>query len=446
MPYSPRRSRPAPVATDQLNPRLSVQRLLMICLAFCAPLMLLPALQAFGQVLDKDRRPSRSQFTSPDGEEQDLVKQMQKRAEQLPSVQAVERAIDPATYRVGPGDVLRISFWGAGSDDVGILATVTPEGKLIIPTVGALEVNDNFLQHVQADIRRACEAKYDPRRMAVTVHLSQLRMVRAHVYGEVNQPGSYTGTAVDRVSQFLQQAQGWSDWADERHMEVRHTDGTADTLDMYLLYEEGDLAQDVFIRGGDVVYVPRIELTDKTAFVEGAVTLPGPHRIAKGETLQTFLYRVKALNRRANLSEIYFLRTNHPPQRVNLFADAVNGDDVRHLLLEHGDHIVVTGAKEFVYVHGAVRNPGNFPYVAGYKVTDYVGLAGGTEEMAGLSKTKIIRSDTGKTEKGLDKQVRVGDTLIVPVAARSTITQYLSIVSQIATILIAASAVGVIKK
>jgi len=66
--------------------------------------------------------------------------------------------------------------------------------------------------------------------------------------------------------------------------------------------------------------------------------------------------------------------------------------------------------------------------------------------MAGLSKTKIIRSDTGKTEKGLDKQVRVGDTLIVPVAARSTITQYLSIVSQIATILIAASAVGVIKK
>lgn len=394
---------------------------------------------------DLPRFRDRSQDVDEKTQNRFKLKPKEQQALQQSLLQAFERPVDPASYIVGPGDVFQLNFWGATSEELGFSAPVAPEGKLIIPTVGALSVIDKTLQQVQDEIRRACETKYDPRSMSVTAHLIQLRSVRAHVFGEVESPGSFKGTAVDRVSSFIQQADGWTNWADERRVELRHANGTIDTLDMFKLYYEGDLAQDPYVRGGEIIYVPRIELTDKTVFVEGEAGRPGPHQIARNESLMDFLRRIDALQHGADLNEIFLIRRDQTPVRVSFFGDAANGNDVRHFRMENGDRLIVKGGREYVYVHGAVRNPGNYPYVEGYKVADYVGLAGGTQEMARLESAKVIHSDTGKSEKGAAKEVKRGDTVIVPIAARIAISQYLMIVSQVATILIAASAVGIIK-
>lgn len=383
----------------------------------------------------------RDRANQEDETQLDRLKQAQQQALQ----QAIERPIDPASYIVGPGDVLKINFWGPASDDIGFSSPITPEGKLIIPTVGALDVIDKTLQLVQDEIRRACETKYDPKSISVTAYLIQLRSVRAHVYGEVNSPGSFAGVAIDRVSSFIQLAGGWTNWADERRIELRYASGKVDTLDMFELYFEGDLRQDPCLQGGEVIYVPRIELTDKTVFVEGRVGRAGPHQIAKDESVMDFVRRVNALQHGADLNDIFLVRRNQAPIRLDFFGAAANGNNVRHLLMEDGDRLIARGGSNLVYVHGAVKNPGSFPYLEGYKAADYVGLAGGTQEMSKLASTQIIRRDTGKTEKGMDKDVRQGDTVIVPIATRNAISQYLLIVSQVATILIAASAVGVIK-
>jgi protein involved in polysaccharide export with SLBB domain len=388
----------------------------------------------------------RDRAKEDDEKQQARLKQKQAEHQVLQQalMQAIERPVDPASYIVGPGDVIKINFWGPASDDLGFSTTITPEGKIIIPTVGALDVIDKTLQQVQQEIRLACEKKYDPKSMSVTAYLIQLRPVRAHVYGEVESPGSFSGIAVDRVSSFIQQAEGWTNWADERRIELRHANGKLDTLDMFKLYYEGDLRQDPYVRGGEIIYAPRIELSDKTVFVEGEAERAGPHQIAKDETLMDFLRRVKALHHGGDMHEIFLVRRNQAPVRISFFGDAGNGNDARHLRMEDGDRLIVKGGRDFVYVHGAVKNPGNYQYVEGYKVADYVGLAGGTTEMGGLGSAKVTHRDSGKTEKGTNKEVRRGDTVMVPVATRSTISQYLSIVSQLATLLIAASAVGLI--
>jgi polysaccharide export outer membrane protein len=399
---------------------------------------------AIAQVSQQAGESSRFRGRAKEDDEKQQGKLKQKQAEQQALLQAIERPVDPAVYVVGPGDVFQINFWGPASDELGFSAPITPEGRLIIPTVGALDVIDKPLQQVQQEIRRACETKYDPRNISVTAHLVRLRLVRAHVYGEVTTSGTYTGTAVDRVSSFIQQAEGWTDWADERRIELRHADGELDTLDMFKLYYEGDLRQDPYVRGGEIIYVPRIELTDKTVFVEGGAGRPGPHQLAKDESLMDFVRRVEALQHGADLNEVFLIRRNQAPLHLNFFGDTGNGHDVRHLRMEDGDRLVVKAGRDFVYVHGAVKNPGNFPYVEGYKVGDYVGLAGGTQEMGNLGSAKVIHRDSGKTEKGVNQEVRRGDTVMVPMATRNAISQYLLIVSQVATILIAASAVGVI--
>lgn len=409
---------------------------------------LLPVGPAISQVSQQTGELPRFREGAKEDDEKQQAKLKQKQAEQQAMqqalLQAIERPVDPASYIVGPGDVVKINFWGPASAELSFTTSVTPEGKLIIPTVGALDVIDQPLLEVQGEVRRACAAKYDPRNITVTAHLAQLRLVRAHVYGEVEAPGSYTGTAADRVSSFIQQAEGWTDWADERRIQLRHATGKVDTLDLFELYYEGDLNQDPYLRGGEIIYVPRIELTDKTVFVEGEAGRPGPHQIAKNETLMDFLRRVEAMQHGADLNEILLVRRDQAPRRLSFFGDTANGNGVRHQRMEDGDRLIVRGGREYVYVHGAVKNPGNYPFVEGYRVADYVGLAGGTQEMANVSSARVIHRESGKTEKGMNKEVRRGDTVIVPLATRTTISNYLLIASYIATLLIAARAVGLI--
>jgi protein involved in polysaccharide export with SLBB domain len=95
---------------------------------------------------------------------------------------------------------------------------------------------------------------------------------------------------------------------------------------------------------------------------------------------------------------------------------------------------VVSELKEFVYVHGAVRNPGSYPFLAGYRVADYIGLAGGTAETANLRSAKIIHRDTGKSAKGPEQEVYRGDTIFIPASSRKTAGDYLTFLTQAATI------------
>ncbi len=375
--------------------------------------------------------------SAPQIDEELLAKQLQKRNEQDFTQQAIEGVIDPATYVVGPGDVLKINFWGPTADDLGLSVVVTPEGKIIIPTVGVVEADRKTLQQVQEETRRLCATKYDSRNVKVTIHLTKLRTVRAYIFGEVKGSGVYTATSIGRVSYYLSEAKGFTEWADERHVQLRHLHGGVDTLDMTRLYEYGDITQDPYVQGGDMIYVPRIELTDQTVFVEGDMLKPGPHKIMEGETLLEFLHRVKALTRTSDLNGIVLVRGKQPPLHVNFLANGAANADLHQMPLQHGDRIFVPPIKEFVYVHGAVKSPGSYPFVVGYKAGDYAGLAGGTVESGNLRSVRVIHQETGKSEAGPDKEVQRGDTVVVPVSARTTFGQFLTFGAQTGTIVLA---------
>jgi protein involved in polysaccharide export with SLBB domain len=374
---------------------------------------------------------------APQVDEAELAKELQKRNEQVSGQQAIEGVIDPATYLVGPGDVLRINFWGPVNEDLGLSVTITPEGKLIIPTVGVIDAEGKSLKQVQDEARQACASKYDYRSIKVSVHLVKLRVARAYIFGEVRSPGVITASSVDRVSYYVTEARGFTEWADERHLQVRHLDGTVDTLDMSRLFDFGDIAQDPYVRGGDIIYVPRIELTEQSVFVEGDMDNPGPHKIAPGETLLEFLHRIKAITRTSDLNGITLVRGQEPPQPAHLLTNGTASSHLYSLPLQNGDRIFVPPLKEYVYVHGAVKNPGNYSYVVGYKAGDYAGLAGGTVESANLKSIKVMHRETGKSEQGPEKDVHRGDTVVVPVSSRKTFGEFLTFAAQAATVALA---------
>src|SRR5512140_2247302 len=98
---------------------------------------------------------SRAQFRD-DAVPQDLssvrnaLKTQQGRIPSLPASVPLDAPVNSAEYHVGPGDLFAVSIWAA--IPVEYQLTVTPEGSLLIPNVGMLDVRGLTLEEVQQQV------------------------------------------------------------------------------------------------------------------------------------------------------------------------------------------------------------------------------------------------------------------------------------------------------
>ncbi len=356
----------------------------------------------------------------------------------IPSVQAIETVINPDEYIVGPGDFFYINI--SGDAETSFPTQVTPEGKLVIQTIGTFYVNGKTLSEVQKTVREAGKTKY--KLNIVTANLMELRTFRVHILGEVKNPGTYLSQAIDRASVLIDRAQSVTEWADERHVEIRHADGSIDTLDLFLFKKLGVLEDNLYMQNGDIIYVPAINLKKNTVTLEGKVTKPGIHLFNEGESLYDFLLRLNAFNRTLNPNEIYILRKADTGADLAIDVDVLGEQNdpaklPENIQLKNGDRIFVPSMKYQVYVRGAVLNPGAYPYNAGFSARDYIGLAGGTQEMGNIKNIEVIHFVDQSIEKGPDAPVQRGDSIVVPMAFRKKFSEYLQILAGMATLVFA---------
>jgi len=108
--------------------------------------------------------------------------------------------------------------------------------------------------------------------------------------------------------------------------------------------------------------------------------------------------------------------------------------------LSSGDRIVLPS--QYVFVKGAVRNPGAYPYTVNLRAKDYAGMAGGDYQSGTIHGVKVLHVRTGKTEKGPDAVVEPGDIVDLPQNWGNRFRNYLTIVSTITSMVIAAKAAG----
>ncbi len=356
---------------------------------------------------------------------------------------ASEGPIDPNNYVVGPGDIFTVSFGVGSPEDQFFTVSVSVDGTLFIPTLGGFDVRRKTLRETLALIKDRSRQKYDLSKIEFAAILTQPRLIKVHVLGQVTTPGAYIGSAVDKVTSFVQQADGFSDWAALDRIQIKHKNGTVDTIDLSRMYNNADLSQDAFLQGGDAIFVPPLEMTQGTVYVEGNADVHGVHQIITGETIEAFLYRIRAIDRSTNLNEI-FLQRDEELIRLDFDSAGNNRLNASTAKLKAGDKLFLSYLKEYVYVHGAVRNPGYFPYFAGLKALDYAGLAGGTDEMGSLKRIEVYDSGTGIKKKGANLEVRRGDSVFVPFSYQARILKILKAAGYISSILIAAKAVGII--
>lgn len=375
----------------------------------------------FGQ-----KKTSRSAFD--DMKQQSELKLIQ----QFGTKEAAEKAVDPKQYKIGPGDAFSFNIWGALETRIPLF--VNPEGKLSVPSVGEIFVSGMCLADVQDLVIHQAKPFYE--KSEISLNLERMRVFRLHLAGEVVYPGTYLSQGTFRVSEMIYEAGGFTDFARSRKAELRHADGTCDTLDMSLYEQMGSLQKDPFIQGGDVIFIPPLSLNGERVMVEGDKDCAGMYPIEKDETILSFLQRIRALNKNTDFQMIMIFRSSSEKGK-ELPIQPFMKEDSGGFLLNHLDRIVLPA--KYVYVGGSVQRPGAYPFALNLTAKDYAGMAGTTGNINGV---KVYHAFEHKTQKGTRILVGPGDVVNVPETWSQRIKDYLGIVSTVVSLVIAGKAVG----
>jgi protein involved in polysaccharide export with SLBB domain len=336
--------------------------------------------------------------------------------------EGLEAAISGTEYRLGPGDVLAISVWGP--QPLTYRLGVTLEGKLLIPSVGEIQVNNLLLSDAKEKVRQAILETY--RNVDVSVTLIQLRKFQIHVLGQVHAPGTYPATAVNRVSYAVARARGFLKGASQRRILVQSGDSLRTEADLYAFLKRGIVDRNPLLHDGDKVYVP---FSEHTFQVLGQVNDPGGIQYLEGDRLSDAIRLAGGIRATAYVDTIELARyapgamdperffivngggifpanlqgSVPVPESLGLFRPDTLGSGPRTLFsnfeLLPDDVVFIRTYPEYRYrrlveIRGEVEYPGAYPVEEGKtRLSDLVRMAGGPTEDAFVPDGRLIRRD-----------------------------------------------------
>jgi polysaccharide biosynthesis/export protein len=258
-----------------------------------------------------------------------------------------QRTLAGGQYIVGPNDALTISIFD--QPQLTGKYIVQPDGTFTFPLLGRLNVGGLTLQAVENELRDRLAKGYlkDPQ---VGVSVDQYRSQQVFVMGEVRSPGSLQFTGVMTIIEALARAGSTTDRAGLEAVIVRsHDEGVSpadaatlaraqDLNDANVIHvnletlQAGALSQNVMLRSGDTVFVPRAE----TVFVSGQVNRPGEYVIRPGMTVRQVLSLAGGVTDRGSTRRIQIIRQRDAKDGKETTVGADLQDKVRN-----GDTVLV---------------------------------------------------------------------------------------------------------
>jgi protein involved in polysaccharide export with SLBB domain len=309
----------------------------------------------------------------------------------------LEGSVDPATYRLGPGDRLRIQ--SIGNAAFTLVSAVDAEGWLSLGEYGSIEVGGSTLDEGRRRIRTRLASFL--RDGQVEVRLQEIRRFKVYVLGEVGRPDAYTVTAATRAAEAIAMAGGTSDSASVRGIRILRSDPAAEIpVDLVAFRIAGALEGNPFLSDGDRVVVPR---RGRVFGAYGAVGHPGVWDLRDGETLDDVLSWI-GLAPDADSGRAFLARfragdaggTADRYDTLGVALDRVLSGEERWILAD-GDRLYVPRiprrhASASVRIDGAVNHPGDYPIFAGEdRVQDALAAAGGLLPDALSTRVTLVR-------------------------------------------------------
>jgi polysaccharide export outer membrane protein len=232
---------------------------------------------------------------------------------------------------IGPPDVLTIQVFD--QPDLGGKYTVEADGSFSFPLIGRVKAGGLTLRGFEAELKRQLADGYF-KNPSVSVSVEQYRSQRVFVMGEVRQPGPVALTGGMTLIEALARAgstlptssgevsivraesskaglsgspQGQPDEPLKPDQEGGSEIFRASIRDL----ESGTLSQNLQLRDGDTIFVPRAE----SVYVFGHVKNPGAYGVQKNTTVLQALSLAGGLTENAAMNRIQIIRIENGQKR-----------------------------------------------------------------------------------------------------------------------------------
>ena len=271
-------------------------------------------------------------------------------------------------YVLGPGDTVKIQLFGKEHAEYSLV--VSREGRLHFPKLGPISVAGLTFREMQATLKTQIEKQMLGEQAVIT--LGALRSIRVFILGDVNQPGSYTVSALSTMTNALFVSGGVSKIGSLRNIALKRRGKIVAHLDLYDLLLHGDTSHDVRLQPGDVIFVPPL---GRTAGVAGEVRRPAIYELKHERSIQQLLALAGGLLPTAYPQATQIERINQRGERTLVDLD-LSDKSALSLNVRAGDKLQVFSILEkmenIVVLSGHVQRPGGYQWHAGMRLSELI--------------------------------------------------------------------------
>ncbi len=311
----------------------------------------------------------------------------------------------PASYVLGPGDLLEISVWGY--PDLTRLAAVAPDGVIALPLVGSVSAARLSVERLTELITKAyAEFIVNPR---VMVTVKEYRKVHVSLLGQVTRPGAYDLPLGTSLLDLLAAGGGPTEAAALKGAQLLRPGQPPLSVDL-IRAMAGEPGVNVRLTGGETLVVPE----DLVGFVtvQGEVARPGRYRLKGEMRVLDVLSIAGGLTERASVTLASITRgaqsTQASVQGASNRTEPLVLDGLllrqemdRNVTLQPGDIIIVPEeVNNKIYVIGDVKKPGVFPMKGELTLLQAIAMAGGPEQRGmGTAASAYVVRRNGNTQQ-----------------------------------------------
>ncbi len=353
-----------------------------------------------------------------------------------PSI-ALEGAIDPSSYILGPGDRLWFNVWG--TLELHQETIVSPDGTIMIPNVGEIKVSGLSLVDADSLVKRLASKCFLKAKLNLT--LSAVRNMKVTISGAVVNPGVYELASVDRLSTLIGLAGGLIEppiespevekglqdkssptnkeklekerkvketlslpFASKRYITIKSADGVEKNIDYLKFLRIGDVNYNPVLKDGDRVHIAISNVESGVVNIFGSVKAPGEYEYLPGDKLVDIIKIAGGLCDDALAEEITIVRFSDDGRtQVEYVIDISKGDN-GNFDISPDDRIFVRKKPDFkrkykVTVKGEVLYPGVYPIENNVtKLSELIQSCGGFTDRANYRSAKVMRESLKEME------------------------------------------------
>ena len=298
----------------------------------------------------------------------------------------------PTNYILGPGDQIKIEYFGNESKSEDI--SINRSGYIKLPLLGPLNLAGITLKDAQDLIKKSVEKGLIGTEVLVT--LGNLRSINVYLLGEAFKPGTYTVGSLSSLTNVLFASGGVSKLGSLRNIQLKRQGKVIETFDFYDLLLSGDTSVDIRLQDEDTIFVPLIK---KRVAINGSVMREGYFEIKNNESFSDLL-DVSGLRSEQN----YLIEYNsYNSESLERDSKILKLSEAKNLDLKDGDIFNVlennSAIIRKVTLAGEFNYPGTYSLKQNDSLLDLINKAGGITSDAYTEGAVFTRVSIAKIEK-----------------------------------------------